>query len=308
MSEHISIETSDLAYSLDNVTERVAETTAAVHDMERSVCEAERQAAENVCTSVNRGFFTLIRSQLLQKKVQVQAVAEAQLFTLRHFAQSLRRIKYQMGVDFERITQRYTKLFVTLGDSLRSRVYALDRPVAEIADVDYCALDRRVLTTGAPAAVVQQDSVSVVSELAAVRCKKDCQKVLEGVKTLIDHGAKLNKTMESIVRDVHQDVQRSVYVPVIVAENTDLYIEGSTQLNVHIPVMSQNSAGMSKMKEAFYASMRKMAWGTSVSEHKADVDRRVRELAQGPGLDERTRKYILQMLDNSDWNKLEAIG
>ena len=308
MSEHIRIETSDLAYSLDNVTDRVVETTAAVHDMARSVCEAERQAAENVCTSVNKGFFTLIRSQLLQKKVQVQAVAEAQLFTLKHFAQSLRRIKYQMRVDFERITQRYTKLFATLEDSLRGRVYALDRPVAEIVDVDYCALDRRVLTAGAPAAIVQQDSVSVTTELAAVRCKKDCQKVLDGVKTLIDHSIKLNNTVDSIAREVHQDLPRSVYVPVIVTENIDLYIEGSAQLNVHIPNLPQSTVVMSKMKTAFYASMNRLVWGVSVSEHKADVALRVKKLVHTVDLNERIRKYILQMLDNSDWSKLEAIG
>ena len=48
MSEHISIETSDLAYSLDNVTNRVEETVGAVSEMGRSVCDMERQSADRV--------------------------------------------------------------------------------------------------------------------------------------------------------------------------------------------------------------------------------------------------------------------
>jgi len=308
MSEHISIDTSDLAYSLDNVTERVSETTSAVSEMSRSVCDAERQAADDVCRSVNRGFFTLIHSQLMQKKVQVQAVAESQLLSLRHFAQSLRRIKQQMGVDFERITLRYTKLFKTLGESLQSRVYTLDRPVAEVADGDYGALDRRVLTSGAPSVIVQQDSVSVAAELSAVRCKKDCQNVLDGVKTLIDHGTTLSKTMDAIIRDVHQDAMRTIFTPVIVCESSDLFLSDGSQINFITTERNCTSMLMSKVKKSCFESLEKFAWTTNGSERKSEIARRIRQLASRETAGEREGKMIARLLENSEWNVLEAIG
>lgn len=308
MSEHISIDTSDLAYSLDNVTERVGETTSAVSEMSRSVCDAEREAANDVCRSVNQGFFTLIHSQLMQKKVQVQAVAESQLLTLRHFAQSLRRIKQQMGVDFERITLRYTKLFKTLGESLQSRVYTLDRPVAEVADGDYGTLDRRVLTSGAPAVLVQQDSVSVAAELSAVRCKKDCQKVLDGVKDLINHGTTLSRKMDSIVRDVHQEQEQSVFLPFIVCENSDLFLANSSQVNFTMPVENCASVLVSKVKKACYEAESKFVWASNNGERKSEITRRVRDLVSKQIRDERVSNLIVQLLGESNWQGLEAIG
>ncbi len=308
MSEHISIETSDLAYSLDNVTNRVEETVGAVSEMGRSVCDMERQSADRVCHSVNRGFFSLIRSQLSQRKVQVQAAAESQLLTLRHFAQSLRRIKQQMGVDFERITLRYTKLFKTLAESLQSRVYALDRPATEVADSDYNVLNRRVMAFGAPAAVIQEDAVSAATELSAVRCKRDSQKVLEGVKTLIDHGTKLSQTMDSIVRDVHQDSVRSVFVPVVVCESSDLFLADGARVDFILPELNCTAVIMSKIKKVCFESMNGFAWSTGGTESRGEITRRVRHLVEKATLGEREGKMVVELLEKSDLNVLEAVG
>lgn len=308
MSEHISIDTSDLAYSLDVVTESVSKTTSAVSEMSRTVCEAEQKAADDVCRSVNRGFFTLIHSQLMQKKVKVQAVAESQLLTLRHFAQSLRRIKQQMGVDFERITHRYTKLFKTLGESLQSRVYTLDRPVAEVADGDYGTLNRRVLTSGAPSVIVQQDSVSVAAELSAVRCKKDSQNVLDGVKTLINHGVTLGKTMDGIIRDVHQNAMQTVFAPIIVFESSDIFLPDGYQINFIATERNCTCGFMSKVKKRCFEALAKFVWMKNGSECKSEITRRVRQLVSRESVSEREGEIIASLLEKSEWNVLEAIG
>ena len=307
MSEHISIDTNDLAYSLDNVTDRVEETVDAVSEMGRSVCDVERQAADKVCHSVNRGFFSLIRSQLAQRKVQVQAAAESQLLTLRHFAQSLRRIKHQMGVDFERITLRYTKLFKTLSESLQSRVYALDRPAAEVADTDYNVMNRRVMTSGAPAVVVQEDVVSAATELAVVRCKRDSRKVLDGVKALIDHGTKLNRTMDCIVRDVCQEVARSVFVPVVVCESTDLFLTDGVQINFIMSELCDTNTILSKIKKVCFESMDEFVWSSSRAVLRTEICRRIRESVEKATLSEREGKIVADLLEKSCWNVLETI-
>lgn len=307
MSEHITIGTEDLAYSLDNVTSSVSQTTAAVAELGESVCAAEREAADEVCRSVNRGFFTLIRTQLTQKKVQVQSVAESQLLTLRHFAQSLRRIKEQMGVDFERITQRYTKLFKTLSDSLKNRVYALDRPVAEVVDGEYGAMDRRVLTAGASSAVLQQDVVPAMTELEAVRCKRDCCKVIDGVKTLIDHGIRLSEAMDGIIRDVRQDEMRSLYLPVLMVEYADIFLAEGMQTECVLSEGKLEPALVARVRRAFIESTGKMSWKADVG-RRDEVTSRVRSLISREGCSAREAKLISDMIGRADWQELEAVG
>ena len=306
--ETINLSTSELANLLNHVTIRVRQTTGAVEELTNSVCAAEQKAAERVCNSVTKGFYTLIHSDVMQKKVEAQTVAEAQLQSLRHLAQDLRNNKKQLGVDFERITARYTKLFKNLADALQSRVYALDRPAAEVADIDYKALTRRVLTSGATAVVVQQDSMSSTVELSAVRCKKDCQKVIEGVKTLIDHGANLNRAMAGIVRNVHQEETRSVYVPVLVCESSDLFLDSGEQVSFIPPERRSLETVMGKVKKACYETMDGFVWSKPRSEKdKSEVARRVRQLAGKEAASKREAKLIAELCDKSDWHVLETV-
>ena len=307
MSERITIDTSDLAYSLDNVTNRLGQTVEAVDEVGRCVCDAEKAAADKVCRSVNSGFFTLIRTQLMQKKVNVQAIAESQLLTLRHFAQSLRRIKHQLGVDFQRITARYTKLFKSLADALQNRIYSLDRPVAEVADSDYNTMSGRIMMLGAPTAVVQQDSTSVISQLAAVRCKRNCQNVLDGVKTLIDHGITLGRTMSGIMRDTQQSAMRSVFIPVVVFESVDMFIADSLQINFVMPDEPSAAEHAARIKKACFESMDRFSWVESGEEARREVVRRVNSLISSGAASEREAKIMSELMRKASWCELEAV-
>ena len=305
-SGYITIDTSEMAHSLNNVSNRVAQTTAAVESSGEALCEVERNAANHVCRTVTTGFFSLIRSQLMQQTVQTQSVAQSQMQALRHFALLLQRIKRQMGVDFERITVRYGKLFKTLAEALQSRVYALDRPAAEVADLEYGALDRRVLMSGAPAAVVQQDAVSAQAQLEAVRCKRNCTRVIEGVKTLIEHGIKLRKAMEDIARNVHQDVERSVAVPVVMMESEDLFLDGNRQVDYKLAETPCLDSVMTKIREKLYECAGRFKWSAQSAERKGEIRARVLRRARATG-DKRLVKQIADLLEKSDWKELEAV-
>lgn len=308
MSEHITIETTDLGYSIDHITEGVVAATAAVGAMGHTLCEAEREAAEKVTASVNKGFFTLIRSQLMQKKVQAQSSAEAQLFTLRHFAQALIRIKTQLGVDYQRITSRYTKLFKTLNDSLKSRVYSLDRPAAEVADEAFEKSDRRVLSLGAPSMVVHQDTSLAASELAAVKFKRDCRGVIDGVKQLIEHGERLSRAMEDMLRDERQDELRSVYVPVVATVSADIFIEGDEQTNLVLPIDYLEDSVCSRISERFFASAQAFVWKDASAETRKRISDGVIRMLNNGDFDKRRKILVVSMLKASKLQALEAIG
>lgn len=307
MAEHIEIETDDLACSIDRVTDGISGTTLAVAEMQHEICQAEQEAAQDVCRGVSLGFFTLIKTQLLQKKVQVQSSAESQLLALRHFAQSLRKIKSQMGVDFERISLRYTKLFKTLSDALHSRIYALDRPVAEIVEGDCAVLDRRILTTGAPVVVVQQDSCSVVAELATTRCKKSCDGVLTGVETLIRHDIELNKAMGSIVRDVKQSHSHVQFVPVIVMESVDLLMSTSTQTDIVISERNPHANNRTKIESACFGALGRMSWRETETARRNTIAGKIRFMLSRAKVDKRVGEYVAKLLNASAWQDLGGV-
>ena len=303
----IRITTDDIARRLDIATGSVAATTAAVGVMAAEVAKAERQAADKVCNSVSHGFFRLIRNQVLQKKVQVQAIAEARLLSLRHFAQTLRQIKSQMGTDFQRITRRYTKLFNGLAESLKSQIYALDKPAAQAADTDYSVLRRRVLLTGAPAAVLQGDFLSATSELVVARQKATTNAVIAGAEALVRHDIELARAMESMVREQRQSGMRTVYLPVLVLETDDLFLADSRQFNVHLDNSHLRPELASRLSRAAYEAAARMKWGAASAENRAAVVSRIERLIADDAGNVRQKTLMAELLRNSRWDSLEAI-
>ena len=71
--------------------------------MQTAVIMAEQQAAENICSNVNRGFFSLIRSQISQKIAICRSQVEARLLELRDQSQKLLSVKATMQRDFQMI-------------------------------------------------------------------------------------------------------------------------------------------------------------------------------------------------------------
>lgn len=305
-NETITIDSSLLARQVNEITGAVIATTATVGNMEERLCEAERDAADNITTNVNRGFYTLITSQIRQKMVQSQSVAEAQLLALRQSASSLMRIKKQMAADFQRISQRYSKLFEQLDNALRSRIYALDRPAAEISDADYETINRRVLMSGAPVAIAQQEMTTIESELAAVRCKRNCTNVLDGMKTLISRGIELSNALEAAKWEKSSESPKTYFVPVVISEATNLLVSDADVRVVAVPNDASLAEKLSSVRAECQEKRDAMVWSEPRRADAEAVRGRVIGLTQQENCNDRVREQILRMLEASTWEHLEG--
>ncbi|MDR0989173.1 MAG: hypothetical protein LBM06_06905 [Prevotellaceae bacterium] len=78
----IQVDTNPMAEKVGTVAGHVNQTTMAVVTMQTAVIAAEQEAANNVCVNVNRGFFTLIRSQISQKIAQKRSEIDSLLLSL----------------------------------------------------------------------------------------------------------------------------------------------------------------------------------------------------------------------------------
>ena len=62
-----TVDTREMADGLYSVAPHVDGATGAVVSMQTAVIMAEKRAAEDICRNVNRGFFSLIRSQIRKR-------------------------------------------------------------------------------------------------------------------------------------------------------------------------------------------------------------------------------------------------
>ena len=99
-----------MAQTVGTVSTHVNGTTAAVVAMKAAVVQAEKEGADHVCEKVNKGFYTLIRSQISQKIATLRSEVDSQLMRLNQQRKQLTAIRQRMERDYQMICGRYLKL------------------------------------------------------------------------------------------------------------------------------------------------------------------------------------------------------
>ena len=124
---NITVDTNEMARSIDSVNSSVNRATVAVTAMEAAVVHAQNQAAKDICQNVDYGFYMLMRSQLSQKMAAVSSEMFSKQQLLETFKNDLNRIMLIMQDDYNRIKQRYLRHFTALDKALETRVHELDK-------------------------------------------------------------------------------------------------------------------------------------------------------------------------------------
>ncbi len=292
---------------VEGTKQAVGETQGAVNKMMASVVAAETEAAHRVSKNVSTGFLGLISAQLMQKKIQAQTVMQAKCQVLGHLKYQLGRLKAQLENDFQRITARYAKIIAQLNENLRSRIYQLDAPAAEVSDEGYRALDKRVLVSGAPIPLFEQDVLSLSNQVSVTRCKDSCSKALPEVKNFVVQLKKLKKVMDSSVRPVKRDATGRISMPVVVMESEDPNVLGTKKIDVVFGDRDEQKSQSGRIRASFDESKGSLKWRTSGSSRDVVV-KKIGDLAERQGVPERTRKVLQKLVDSSFWQEMEVNG
>ena len=89
-----TVDTTPMADELSSVSRNVNGTTAAVGVMQTAVIIAETKASDLICSNVNKGFYSLIRSQISQKMAKLQSDVDSHLMQLVQQKKALLSIAY----------------------------------------------------------------------------------------------------------------------------------------------------------------------------------------------------------------------
>jgi hypothetical protein len=261
-----TVDTNPMAAEISSVSRTVAGTTTAVVAMQTAVVVAEAKAADHVCKNVNKGFFTLIRSQISQKMAKLQSDVDSHLMQLNQQKKQLLAIRGRMERDYNMISGRYLKLFTGLNQNLKQRIFELDRPTIDFAvrEVEKVSNRTKYLTATVP--VTQLESLAISQKIIASNVKFRGMKVIGSMTNFLSDMNEQKRLTEKILLPGAKVENATLSIPVIISEmNFDKF--DNKNIDVTVSKVQLNPTTQSAVKNTVNQNIDNLQW------RKAEIDK-----------------------------------
>lgn len=214
-----SVDTTPMAAEIQSVSNHVKGTTAAVVTMQSAVIAAENSSANKVCSNVNRGFFTLIQSQISQKIANKQSRVEALLMHLAQQKRLLMGIKNNMEREYGRLSARYLKIFTSINKELENRIIQVDRPVFDFVNKHMVTAGNRMNALTSWATTTQSESVTTSQQILVSNMKKNARTALEQSSDFLAQiGEQRTLTKKVLISNAEGNDNHDCQIPVAICE------------------------------------------------------------------------------------------
>lgn len=256
---NFTVDTNPMATEIYSVSNHVKGTTTAVVAMQTAVVLAEAKAADHVCDNVNKGFYTMMRSQISQKIAKLQSEVDSHLMKLNQLKKSLLAIKTRMERDYNMTSNRYLKLFNGLNSNLKQRVFELDKPVVNFAVKDVKQISNRTNYLSATVPVTQLESLSVSQRIIASNIKFRGFNVINSMRRFLGDMSEQKKMTNRILLKSYDAKNTTIFLPVIVTEyNHDKFDNKSIEINVSQREL--DNAARSAIKNTVFMNVENLHW------------------------------------------------
>lgn len=295
-----SVDTTPMAAELKTVSNHVAGTTAAVVTMQGAVIAAEAKSANKVCSNVNRGFFTLMQSQISQKIANKQSRVEALIMQLSQQTRQLLNIKHNMEREYGRIAERYLRIFTTINKELETRIRQIDQPVFELVNKHMVTNSNRMNSLASWAAVSQAEGLTNSQEILVSNMKRNAQMALE---QSTDFLSQINEqrvlTDKVLISNPDGNDSKSYQIPVVMCETVNDSI-GIAQTEISMPE-GLSSVDCSKIYNALRES-EDLQWGLKAKPQQLSEE--FGKLTEASGASSRVKEMIKKMYQSSEFEVL----
>jgi hypothetical protein len=265
-----TVDTYPMAEEINSVSSNVKGTTTAVVAMQTAVVAAEAKAANHVCNNVNKGFYTMMRSQVSQKIARLQSEVDSHLMKLNQLKKSLLTIQSRMQRDYNMTSARYLKLFNGLNANLKQRVFELDRPVINFAVKDIEQISNRTKYLTATVPVTQLESLSASQKIIASNVKYRGLNVIHSMRSFLGEMAEQKKLTNRILLENYSVENTEISLPAIICEcNHDKYDGKSFEITVSNVELS--SATKAAIKNTVFNNTDNLQW-----QKPQEIDREIR--------------------------------
>lgn len=303
------VDTEEMADAVHEVSPHVDGATAAVVAMKVSVIEAEREAAESICDHVNRGFHTLIRSQISQKIAAIRSQIDARLLELRDQARKMLDCKKVMMRDFQMIAARNNKLFQSLDAALLHRVGEVDKPAVDLARQELGRIRRRYENSQAVLPIHQLETVASTQLIAASRTKTSAFGAIGAMERFASDSARQVRLATRILYPTRDPGPAALSMPLIAAEvDTTPGVQPAWRLFVspQTPPALARAAEQTAKTLAFSAPER--AWQQAGPGERNTIEELVRARVARSNAPDRVKREILRLFAASTWQRFREGG
>lgn len=253
----IIVDTEPFDNAVGDMKDGVDLLTGSVVATEAAQLKAIKDSSKKVGDTIISGFFKTVRSDISQQIMQLKYQSESLLLQLNKLAERCRDMQRQMGADYQRIAERYIKIFADLSKELENRIYTVDEPVFKaVRTLDEIGSHAGNEDGPATVSVTSAENAKVHSMLAVNLAKKQALDAIEKARRFLD------------VQHQTDDVIKKCLLPA--GESTMLcspFCVMETQADkapwreLHASPLLKNVS-----KETLYAGIDKAGWGTRMSE------------------------------------------
>jgi len=297
-----TVDTKPMAEEMRSVSRHVNATTGAVVAMQTAVIIAEEKAADHVCNNVNKGFYSLIRSQISQKMAKLQSEVDSHLMQLVQQKNALLSIKNRMQKDYNIIASRYIKLFNGLNSNLKQRVFELDKPTIDFAvkEVDKIYNRTKYLTATIP--IAQLESLTASQKILASNVKYRGLNVINSMRSfLFEMNTQKKLTDKILINDGRYTETATLYIPILICEcNRD-----KTDAGVEISVSDIELDNISKsaIKNTAFAELNQIEWQAK-STPNAEVQSEFSKLVSSSSKSQRVKDMAMKLFQSNNYQTI----
>jgi hypothetical protein len=285
-----------------SVSRHVNATTDAVVAMQTAVIIAEEKAADHVCNNVNKGFYSLIRSQISQKMAKLQSEVDSHLMQLVQQKNALLSIKNRMQKDYNMIASRYIKLFNGLNSNLKQRVFELDKPTIDFAvkEVDKVSNRTKYLTATIP--IAQLESLAASQKIVASNVKYRGLNVIKSMRSfLFEMNTQKKLTDQILINDGRYTETATVYIPIVICEcNRD---KTGTGIEISVSDVELDNISKSAIKNTAFAELNQIEWQAKTSPN-TEVKSEFSKLVSSSSKSQRVKDMAMKLFQSNNYQTI----
>jgi len=298
-----TVDTKPMAEEIRSVSHHVNVTTVAVVAMQTAVIFAEEKAADHVCNNVNKGFYSLIRSQISQKMAKLQSDVDSHLMQLVQQKNALLSIKTRMQRDYNMIAARYGKLFNGLNANLKQRVFELDKPTIDFAikEVDKVSNRTKYLTATIP--ITQLESISLSQKIVASNIKHKGLNVINSMRSfLFEMNTQKKLTDQILINDNRYTETATIFIPVVICEcNRDK--TDSKNIEIIISDVELDNFSKSAIQNTAYSEINQVEWSQKTVTNP-EIKSEFSKLISSSAKSQRVKDLAMQLFQSNNFQTI----
>ncbi len=299
------VTTEPMAREIQRVSSNIQGTTAAVVGMKAAVLSAEAEAANHVCENVNRGFYTLIHSQISQKMAKLKSEVDSYLMQLQQQEKQLKAIQAHMGRDYHMISERYLKLFNGLNQNLQQRIFELDKPTIDFAVKEVGKVSNRSKMLPALVPVSQLESLELSQKILTSNLKYRGNEVIDSMKRFLQQMNEQKALTNRILLPTQAKVDKSIALPIIIHETN--YNQYNTSFSIIMSQEGMTRSAQQAIESTVNSSIGTLSWQTPDESTCAEVRNEFQKCLQADRTTtDRTKKIISELFEKTQYQSIKA--